>query len=220
MSSMVGVAYKKNTIPSPQYRCCSTCTPSSVEYASNEPNIPAPQRPFFVDWLIRMFWSWFSYFRSLIIYTYRKSEVYDHAEMCFSQGEFMMAYTSTETDGVNRRDGRTFLNTDYNFIWLRISASEYKTLCEFLDGKVNNRCRFDAAGTFRMPFCPKVPPDTHKFWCASFLVSALQQIGIFRSYECNQLDVDDIVALLQNHPRSLENIGNPYLVSKALQIKS
>ena len=146
---------------------------------------------------------------------YTSLHKYCHCEVAFvdenpTEDNTCIAYGVFSESGVFR-ENRTFGNPGYCWIYLSITNEQRRKAEEFCKKQVGKP--FDEQGVKFMPIWPSSTPTKDKWWCASFTVAVLHQIGFFTCYRTNELDVDDVVKVLESHPRRIES-ASPYLIKE------
>ncbi len=139
---------------------------------------------------------------------YVSKQKYCHCEIAFvneheSQETTCIAYGVFSDSGVFREQ-RTFSNPAYNWIYLSITEEQRKKAERFCMRQVGKS--FDEQGSKWMPFWPASHPTTDKWWCASFTVAVLHELGFLKYYRTNTLDVDDIVKALEKSSHVIQSM--------------
>lgn len=143
----------------------------------------------------------------LITNLYVGNQRFVHCEIVFPMtdseetGEYL-AYGVFSNVGVFCKK-RTYKNPAYRIIYLRISPMESQIARDFCAPLVGKP--FDAVGMRWSPIWPQKVDNT-RFYCISFSMTVLRRIGILKTYPPTSLDTDDIVELLDNHPRKLNGV--------------
>ena len=102
-------------------------------------------------------------------------------------------------DGAFKQE-RVFRKDSYHWIFIDLKdETSLNTMRAFCEREVRKNARFDVMGVRRAVCWPRPPLKNH-YWCVTFAVKALQQGGILKYYRPETLDVDDVIAMLENHP--------------------
>lgn len=158
-----------------------------------------------------------NYAESSFIKYYVSKQRYNHCELGFPLEEDKskcMAYGVFRECGVFSKE-RTFANSAYKWIYLKITGSQKQRLLDFCDNQIGKP--FDYSGVkwsviWPNKYSSKTYKDRKKWWCAPFIVAALQQIGMLTYQHPDCLDVDDIINLVKESEKIITSLS-PYQFS-------
>jgi hypothetical protein len=93
---------------------------------------------------------------------------------------------------------RTFSNPAYEWVFLRVTASELRALRDFCKQQMGKP--MNVGGARRSPFWPRASRGD-SWYCAEFCVAALQHIGMLQTFNPGSLMIDEIHHLLRSSER-------------------
>lgn len=160
--------------------------------------------------------------RDSIIDFYASYQEYCHIEIAFpiensKTGEcYSYSVYSDDYPHIKKRK-RTFSNPAYDWISLCVSEKEYETVERFCSNKtayaeITREKIYDENSLFLSQIWPVTKEN--RYWCVSFVIEALQKIGMFKYYNKNTFTVDEAVAILRKHNRKSISIKPKILADK------
>lgn len=143
------------------------------------------------------FWNrcWFN-----LMEYYLSTKMYSHCELAFplSNGN-VVCYTATRQNGVCEME-RAFNNNYYEWFDLEVTMEEAKKVQRFCKSQLGKI--WDEKSAKSSVLFPVVNEKRDgNWWCCSFVVAALQKIGIIKYYNPYSLDIDDLVLLIKQSKR-------------------
>jgi hypothetical protein len=162
--------------------------------------------------------------RDKVIELFLQNQEYIHIELAFTcettetEGE-CIAYGAFSKIGLASKI-RKFTNPSYEWVYLRVTKLEMekiKTFCETrisFARSIDDRI-YDETSVFMSQIWPLY--RNHKYWCVSFVIKALQEIGMFKYFSSETFTVDEAVHYLRNHERTI--IGIPPRILKEHKAK-
>lgn len=134
---------------------------------------------------------------------------YIHCEIVFIKDGILkcVSYAAFADFGIQRLE-RTYQKDSYKWFFISSTQKQREKLMKWCDEQVGSP--FDAAGLRRLLYWPRKNlkrknKKTH-WWCSSFVISALQQIDLFKYINPASIDVEDVIALLHS-TKNIEAIG-------------
>lgn len=94
---------------------------------------------------------------------------------------------------------RDYTNKAYEYIYLTVPEEKYNKARIFC-ALIHKKAVYDESGMKWAPIWPVDNTDKRKYWCVSFTITVLHQLGILCDYSVCSLDTDDLVVLLRHHP--------------------
>jgi hypothetical protein len=181
---------------------------------TNEKDGRKVQSSKYMDCFCGIFLFMWRYIEGYFIKYYVNKQKYNHCELGFPLEEDntkCMAYGVFRECGVFSKE-RTFANSAYKWIYLKINGTQKRKLIKFCDAQIGKP--FDYSGVKWSIIWPnkyksKVYKDRDRWWCAPFIVAALQQIGMLTSYNPDCLDVDDIINIVKESDKVITSLS-PY----------
>ncbi len=151
---------------------------------------------------------------------YNASQKYMHCEIAFFLKEDneidVLAFGAASELGVFRKK-RTFSNPSYRYIFLETTRAQALEIYHFCDSCVGQQ--YDIVGVQWSKFWLSLPYEDENgnrtWWCSSFVVCALQRIGLFNTVLPYVIDIDDIISVLERHRLRLTNHATPYELEQA-----
>lgn len=157
--------------------------------------------------------SFFSRMREFFTEIYLLNKKYVHCELALPNIEdstSCIAYGVFSDQGVFKKT-RTFSNPSYGCLILSVSQSELATISDFCTSHLNEP--FDEKGYIWSPFW-QLKSKKKTWYCTSFVIAALQSIGILKGYPITSLDTDDIVKILSNHKKFINGTLTSMVISR------
>jgi hypothetical protein len=146
---------------------------------------------------------------------YVENQKYSHCELALplpNTKREVLAYSVNQSDGVFWMT-REFNNPSYDWIILQVSHSQFEKLIDFCDKQLNKK--WDAEAARRSVYWPVVNKKRDgNWWCSSFVVAALQEIGYLKYLNAWALDIDDVYNLLSIHDKRNDLAITPCLARK------
>jgi hypothetical protein len=156
---------------------------------------------------------------------YYASQKYMHCELAFflkngseTGSKDVLAFGAASELGVFRKE-RTFSNPSYEWIFLKTTREQALDILFFCESCVGQS--YDNVGVEWSKCWPSYPyvdkANKKTWWCSSFVVEALQVMGLFNTVIPQTLDIDDIIAFLEEHPLRIINLMTPFQLNMALE---
>jgi hypothetical protein len=169
--------------------------------------------------------SLFKQVRRRLIQWYISGQSFSHIEIAFpedSPKKKCLSFSAYGKTGLEMKE-RTYENPAYELIYISVTSAERAQIQTFCEASVcvsneirerGGRSVYDESGMFWSQIWPVY--NDSKYWCLTFVVRALQKIGMFAYVKAETFTIDDAMAYLQLHKRSLK--GLPYRVSSGTQV--
>lgn len=187
------------------------------EDSDDDDDTVAPACASLDNWQRSMFWS----LKKKLVEIYYSSQKYMHCELAFflrNGKENVLAFGAASDLGVFKKE-RTFSNPSYEWIFLKTTPQQAMDIFFFCESCVGQS--YDSVGVEWSKFWPTYPyvdaNGKKTWWCSSFVIEALQLMGLFNTVIPQTLDIDDIIAFLEKHPLRITNLMTPFRLNVALQ---
>jgi hypothetical protein len=146
------------------------------------------------------------YFFLPIISYYVKSKLYNHIEIAFpieNRPDIVFSYSVFQDNGVYR-DERSYTNSNYFFMYFRISLKNRNKMIKFLDRQYFKQKNWDYNGAKKSVIFPIVNEDfDDNWWCTSLVFRAIQIGGFLTEYNPYAMETDDIYYMLKHDKRRI-----------------
>jgi hypothetical protein len=159
--------------------------------------------------------------KTKLIEMYYSSQKYMHCELAFflqNGQENVLAFGAASDLGVFKKE-RTFSNPSYDWIFLKTTRAQALEIFFFCENAVGQS--YDPVGVQWSKVWPSYPYQDSSgqktWWCSSFVVEALQLMGLFNTVIPQTIDIDDIIAFLEEHPLRITHLMTPFRLNAAVQ---
>jgi hypothetical protein len=161
--------------------------------------------------------------RDYVISYYLSKQRYVHIELAFpTEGVYKTAecrsFSVFSDDQTGIREAmRKFTNKSYEWIFLSVTLAEKAKMLRFCESRHSfalgrNDRAYDETSLFMSQIWPI--KRENRYWCVSFVISALQEIGMFRYHSANTFTVDEAVVYLRKHSRVFNGLAPRLLVEQ------
>jgi hypothetical protein len=164
--------------------------------------------------------------RDKIIMLFLSIQKYKHIEIAFPcdstpDGDCVTFGVFSDGNGIKERI-RKFTNPAYEWLELTVTDKEYDILMNFCRARVSfvngtQERAYDETSLFMSQIWPT--ERENKYWCVSFVIAALQEIGMFRYYNKNTFTIDEAVEYLKKHHKIKAGLPPRILSEQRAKVK-